>query len=51
MAQWLGAMTDLPEILSSIPRIHREAHNHLLPSSGVLEVTYNVLVYIKEIIL
>jgi hypothetical protein len=29
MAQWLRAVTDLPEILSSIPSNHMLAHNHL----------------------
>jgi hypothetical protein len=29
MAQWLGALTALPEVLSSIPSNHVVAHNHL----------------------
>jgi hypothetical protein len=29
MAQWLRAWTALPEVLSSIPSNHIEAHNHL----------------------
>jgi hypothetical protein len=29
MAQWLRALTVLPKVLSSIPRNHMEAHNHL----------------------
>jgi hypothetical protein len=29
MAQWLRALTALPEILSSIPSSHMVAHNHL----------------------
>jgi hypothetical protein len=29
MAQWLRALTALPEILSLIPKIHMVAHNHL----------------------
>jgi hypothetical protein len=29
MAQWLRALTALPEILSSIPSNHMVAHNHL----------------------
>jgi hypothetical protein len=29
MAQWLRVLTDLPEDLSSIPRNHMVAHNHL----------------------
>jgi hypothetical protein len=29
MAQWLGAPTALPEVLSSIPSKHMVAHNHL----------------------
>jgi hypothetical protein len=29
MAQWLNAMTALPEVLSAIPSNHMVAHNHL----------------------
>jgi hypothetical protein len=29
IAQWLGALTALPEVLSSIPSNHMVAHNHL----------------------
>jgi hypothetical protein len=29
MAQWLEALTALPEVLSSIPSNHMVAHNHL----------------------
>ena len=29
MSQWLGALTALPEVLSSIPSNHMVAHNHL----------------------
>ena len=29
MAQWLRALTVLPEVLSSIPSNHMMAHNHL----------------------
>jgi hypothetical protein len=29
MAQWLRALTALPEVLSSIPNSHMVAHNHL----------------------
>jgi hypothetical protein len=29
MAQWLRALTALPETLSSIPSNHMVAHNHL----------------------
>jgi hypothetical protein len=51
MAQRLRALTDLPEVLSSIPSNHMVAHNHLywdlMPSSGVSEDSYSVLVYIK----
>jgi hypothetical protein len=43
MAQQLRALTALPEVLSSIPSNHMEAHNHLkwylMPSSGVSEDT------------
>jgi len=28
-AQWLGALTALPEVLSSIPSNHMVPHNHL----------------------
>jgi hypothetical protein len=41
MAQWLRALTALPENLSSIPSNHMVAHNYLqcglMPSSGVSE--------------
>ena len=47
MAQWLRALTALPEVLSSNPSNHMVAHNHLqqdpTPSSGVskqLHCTY-----------
>jgi len=47
MAQWLRALTALPEVLSSIPSNHMVAHNHLLwvlvPSSGVSEDSYSAL--------
>jgi hypothetical protein len=50
MAQQLRALTILPEILSSIPSKHMVAHNHLqwglMPSSGVPEDSYSVLLYI-----
>jgi hypothetical protein len=29
MAQWLRALTTLPEVLSSIPSNHMATHNHL----------------------
>jgi hypothetical protein len=39
MAQWVRALTALPEVLSSIPSNHMVAQNHLewdlMPSSGV----------------
>jgi hypothetical protein len=48
MAQWLRALTALPEVLSSIPSKHMVAHNHLywdlMPSSGVSEDSYSVLI-------
>jgi hypothetical protein len=41
MAQWLRALTALPEVLSSSPSNHMVAHKHLswdlMPSSGVSE--------------
>jgi hypothetical protein len=51
MAQPLKALTTLPEVLSSIPSNHMVAHNHLywdlMPSSGVSEDSYSILIYIK----
>jgi hypothetical protein len=51
MAQWLRALTALPEVLSSIPSNSMVAHNHLqwdlMPSSGVSEDSYSALIYIK----
>jgi hypothetical protein len=51
MAQWLRAITALPEVLSSVPSNYIVAHNHLqwdpMPSSGVSEDSYSVLIYIK----
>ena len=48
MAQWLKALTALPEVLSLIPSNHMVAHNHLqwelMPSSGVSEDSYSVLI-------
>jgi len=47
MAQWLKALTALPEVLSSIPSNHMVAHNHLygepMPSSGLPEDSDSVL--------
>jgi hypothetical protein len=43
MAQGLRALTALPEVLSSVPRNHMVAHNHLMPS-GVSEDSYSVLI-------
>jgi hypothetical protein len=51
MAQWLRALTVLPEVLCSIPSNHMVAHNHLqwglMRSSGVLEESNGVVIYIK----
>jgi hypothetical protein len=51
MAQLLRVLTDLPEVLSSIPSNHMVAHNHLkwnlMPSTGMSEDSYSVLIYIK----
>ena len=48
MAQWLRALTALPEVLSSIPSNHIVAYSHvlqdLMPSSGVAEDSNNVLI-------
>ena len=57
MAQRLRALTALPKVLncspkvlSSIPRNHMVAHNHLqwdlMPSSGMSEESNGVLIYI-----
>jgi hypothetical protein len=51
MAQWLRALTALPEVLSSNPSNHMVTHNHLqwdlMHSSGVSEDSYDVLTYNK----
>jgi hypothetical protein len=51
MAQWLRALTALPEVLSSISSNHMVAHNHLqwdqLTFSGMPEESNRVLTYIK----
>jgi hypothetical protein len=51
MAQWLRALTALPEVLRSIPSNHMVAHNHLkwdpMPSFGMSKYSYSVLIYIK----
>jgi hypothetical protein len=51
MAQWLRALSTLLEVLSPIPSNHTVAHNYLqwdlMPSSGVSEDSYSVLIYIK----
>jgi hypothetical protein len=49
MAQWLRALTALPEVLRSIPSNHTVAHNHLypMPSSGVSEDSYSILINLK----
>jgi hypothetical protein len=48
MAQWLRALTALPEVQSSIPSNHMVVYNHLywdlMPSSDVSEDSYNVLI-------
>jgi hypothetical protein len=52
MAQWLRAVAALPEVLSSVPSNHMVAHHHLywdlMPSSGVSEDSYSVLLYINK---
>jgi hypothetical protein len=49
MAQWLRALTALPEVLSSILSNHMVAHNHLqwylIPSSGVSDDSCSVYSY------
>ena len=51
MAQRLRALSALPEVLSPIPSNRMVAHNRLywdqVPSSGVSEESYSVLIYIK----
>ena len=51
MAQWLRALTALPEVLSSNPSNHMVAHNHLqwdlMPSCVLSEDRYSVLIYIE----
>jgi hypothetical protein len=48
MAQWLKALTALPEVPSSIPSNHMVAHDHLqwdlMPSSGVSEDSDSVYI-------
>jgi hypothetical protein len=48
MAQRLGALTALPEVLGLDPSSHMVAHSHLwwdlMPSSGVSEDSYSVLI-------
>jgi hypothetical protein len=48
MSQMLRALAALLEVLSSIPRNHMVAHNHLkwdlMPSSGMSEDSYGVLI-------
>ena len=54
MVQWLGTLTALSEVLSSIPSYHMVAHNHLewdpMSSSGGSEDSDSELtfIYIKE---
>jgi hypothetical protein len=52
MAQQLRALTALPKVLNSIPSNHMLTHNHLemdpMPSSGVSEDSYNVLIQILK---
>jgi hypothetical protein len=49
MAQWVRALTALPEVLSSIPSNHMVAHNHLqwdlAPSSDVSEDSYSIFIH------
>ena len=53
MAQRLRALTALQKVLSSIPKSHTVARNHLewdqVPSSGASEESKSVLIYIKSI--
>ena len=54
MAQWLGALTVLPEVLSSIPSNQMVDHSYffwdLTSSYLVSEESDSVHIYIKEII-
>lgn len=49
MAQWVRALTALPEVLSTIGNNHMVAHNHLswdlMPFSGVCLKTATVYSY------
>jgi hypothetical protein len=50
MAQWIGALTTLPEVLSSSPSNHMVAHDFngdLMSSSCVSEDSGSILTYIK----
>ena len=51
MAQWVGALTVLQEVLSSIPSNRMVAHNHLywdlISSYGVSEESDSAHRYIK----
>jgi hypothetical protein len=51
LAQTSGALTALPEVLSSNPSNHMVAHDYLwwdpVPSSGVSENSNSVLIYNK----
>jgi hypothetical protein len=51
MAHQVRALTALSEVLISNPSNHMVAHNHLswdlMPSSGVSEDSYSILIYIK----
>jgi hypothetical protein len=50
MAQWIRALTALPEVMSSIPSNHMVVHNHLkwdlLPSQSMqvyMQIEYSYL--------
>ena len=51
MAQRLGALAALLEVLGSVPGSHMVAHGHLrwdlMSSSGASEGGYGVLIYIR----
>ena len=53
MVQWLRTLTTLQKVLSSSPSNHMVAHNRLswdpMPSSGVSEDSYSVLIYVSTL--
>jgi hypothetical protein len=48
MAQWLRALTILPEVLSSNPSNHMVAHNHLVYRVSSRTVSYTVRPFLEN---